>query len=460
MNKSKMNRRFLALLAAMTSFAALGISLPLAAQEPPAKDDFPRYKVRDLGTFGGTSSSGRGVNNKDLIAADAFLPHDNAQRAFLLKKARKIDLGTLGGPNTVTFSKPNEHGELVGGSDTSNQDPLGEDFCFFGTHLTCLAFVWQKGAMTALPNLGGNNGTANYINNHGQVAGVAENATLDSTCSNSEYQAKPVIWNNGVPTELPTVSNDPDGFVNVINDQGVAVGGSGDCATGPAFSLHAVLWQNGSAMDLGSLGGTLFSDPFSINTQGQVVGASDLPGDTNFWAGPFVNNHAFLWQKGAFTDLGTLAGDASSWSFSINRKGQIVGFGSRAILWSERGLTDLNTLVPGPPFSPLYLLQAWDINDRSEIVGEGIDIKGELHAFLAIPCDEQHGDVEDCHGDVGRNVTTAPIQPLHAVTNSEIAVRGNPLFGHLPVGTVIGRRPEGLAGRDFSNMPAAAVRRP
>jgi uncharacterized membrane protein len=119
------------------------------------------YRVRDLGTFGGTFSSGRGINNKDVIAAGAFLPRDNAQRAFLLKKGHKFDPGTLGDPNTVTFSKPDEHGELVGGSDTSNQNPLGEEFCFLGTHLTCLAFVWQKGAMTALPNLGGNNGTAN-----------------------------------------------------------------------------------------------------------------------------------------------------------------------------------------------------------------------------------------------------------------------------------------------------------
>ena len=53
-------------------------------------------------------------------------------------------------------------------------DPLGEDFCFFGTHLICLAFVRQNGTMTALPTLGGNNGTVNYINNHNQVAGLAE----------------------------------------------------------------------------------------------------------------------------------------------------------------------------------------------------------------------------------------------------------------------------------------------
>jgi hypothetical protein len=51
------------------------------------------------------------------------------------------------------------------------------------------AFVWKNGTMIALPTLGGNNGAANYMNNHSQVAGLAENTTLDSTCPSSEYQA-------------------------------------------------------------------------------------------------------------------------------------------------------------------------------------------------------------------------------------------------------------------------------
>jgi probable HAF family extracellular repeat protein len=432
----------------------------LAAQEPPAQHKLPRYVVRDLGTFGGTFASAAGINNKGWVTGIASLRHDKADRAFLRKNGRKIDLGTLGGQNSNVFSKPNQRGEVAGQAETSTLDPLGEDICGFGTHLICLPFLWQSGVMAPLPTLGGNNGRANEVNLNGQVVGWAENATLDSTCSSSEYQGEPVIWDKGVPQQLPTVGGDPDGFVNSINDRGLAVGGSGDCINGPAGSLHAVLWQNDSAMDLGNLGGKLFSQGASINEPGQVVGASDLPGDTNFWAGPLINYHAFRWQKGTLTDLGTLPGDTVSYPSDINNKGQIVGQGSRAILWDGEGMTDLNTLVPGQPFSSLYLLAANGINERGEIVGLGIDINGELRAFLAIPCDEQHGDLEDCHGDVERNVTTPPIQPPHAVTNSEITVRGNPLLGHLPAGIVIGRRPEGLAGRDFSNMPAAAVRRP
>ncbi len=48
-----------------------------------------------------------------------------------------------------------------------------------------------------------------------------------------------------------------------------------------------------------------------------MAGLSDLPGDTTY--------HAFLWQWGVMTDLGTLAGDVASSGDGINNKGQVVG---------------------------------------------------------------------------------------------------------------------------------------
>jgi probable HAF family extracellular repeat protein len=390
--------------------AVLAIGPPLAAQELQNEKHL-RYSVTDLGTLGGTFSIGRGINNKGWATGNAFLRQDTAQHAVLWRTGRKIDLGTLGGPNSNTFWGPNERGQVAGQAETSTPDPLGEDFCFFGTQLICLPFLWQKGVMTALPTLGGNNGTATNINNRGQVVGLAENATLDSTCPTSEYQAEAVIWENGAVRELPTVSGDPDGYVYGVNDKGQTVGGSGDCAIGPAFSLHALLWQkDGTVTDLGNLGGSLYSGAVGVNGRGQVIGSSDLPGDTNFFAVPFSNTHGFFWENGVIADLGTLPGDATSFPDAINNNGEVVGGGSRAVLWQDGVPRDLNTLVPGPPFSPLYLLDAFDINASGEIVGFGLAINGELHAFLATPCDEDHAYVESCKQ--GAAVTTAeePIQ--------------------------------------------------
>ena len=55
---------------------------------------------------------------------------------------------------------------------------------------------------------------------------------------------------------------------------------------------------------------------------------------------------------------------------------------------------DLNTLIP--PGSGLQLTQAVSINDRGEIAGQGATAAGDNHAFLLIPCDENHPGVEGC----------------------------------------------------------------
>jgi hypothetical protein len=54
-------------------------------------------------------------------------------------------------------------------AETSAIDPLHEDFCGFGTHLTCLGAIWRDGVLTPLPTLGGDNGTALALNNRSMV---------------------------------------------------------------------------------------------------------------------------------------------------------------------------------------------------------------------------------------------------------------------------------------------------
>ena len=358
----------------------------------------PTFKVVDLGTVG-PNGQPFAITKNGLVAGAAQT--GNIIRAALEYKGRVVDLGKPGlkGQNSMAFSV-NAWGQAVGEAQTGSPDPQGEDFCGFAalgltsSGTTCLAFVWQNGVMSPLPALGGNNSVANQINTQSEAAGMAEKDTPDSTCPSGgpqKLEFKPVVWQIGDVRELPTYPGDPDGNVHALNDSGQAAGGSGVCA---AFNpiwltnlqpLHALLWQDGKAIDLGNLGGTGYGDgitALNLNNHGQVIGSSDLPGDASF--------HAFLWtRETGMQDLGTLPGDAASAAIGINDNGQIVGvsldanFNPRAFLRQGQELIDLNTLVPAG--SPLYLATGCSINAAGEIIGIAFDNSGNVHAYLAVP---------------------------------------------------------------------------
>ncbi len=390
--KSKTTTR----IAGITLFTLLAMPIGLVAQvnHQQKKQKLQHYTITDLGTLdGGTFSQPFSINRYGLVSGSSNLPGGNQHATLWLEKL-KVDIGApgLGGPNSIAFGD-NERFQSAGEAETSTADTNGEDFCGFGTHLTCLPFLWQDGEMTQLSTLGGNNGVAMAISNRGEVAGFAENSTPDPGCPAPQVlHFEPVVWEKGAIHKLPTFGGDPDGVAQQINDNGEVVGGSGTCATfNPNFfynlvPVHALLWEKGKATDLGNLGGKTGQAggniAYDINNQGQVVGNSDLPGDTTF--------HAFLWTKGTgMQDLGTLSGDVASVSISINDAGSVVGasldakFNPRAFLREKGVMSDLNTLIAG--HSPLYLLTGCSINARGEITGLGMTGTGEIHTYLATP---------------------------------------------------------------------------
>jgi probable HAF family extracellular repeat protein len=403
-----MKSRILTYITAMTVFAVLATPIRTAAQSQQGHNEgHARYTVTNLGTLGGTSSVANGINNKGWVMGQANLQGDQTGHAFLWRRDEKIkDLGTLGGPNSGVFwPVKDDRGLIAGVSDTSNTDPLGENFCGFGTGLICLGFLWQDGTMTSLPTLGGNNSYALGVNNRGQVVGLAENSTQDPNCIAPQVlDWEAVIWGPkpGEMHELLPLSGDSDGGAVAVNDRGQVVGGSGVCMSGPSAVAHAVLWQDGSPIDLGNLGGALNNLATDINDEGEVVGVSDLAGDTT--------GHAFLWTKhNGMQDLGTLSGDVSSFAEGINNEGQVVGNSCdasgncRAFLWENGAMTDLNTLVCAG--TSLYLTNGsgGTINDRGEIAGQAYDPNtGDTPAYLAVP---SHGrDHCEAGSSVGQKV--------------------------------------------------------
>src|ERR1700693_53817 len=106
------------------------------------------------------------------------------------------DLGTLGGPNSSEqWPVKDNRGLIAAVGETSNKDPLGEDFCGFNKGVICLGFLWRDGQKTPLATLGGNNGQALGVNNRGQVVGYTENNIQDPNCVAPQVQDfEAVIW--------------------------------------------------------------------------------------------------------------------------------------------------------------------------------------------------------------------------------------------------------------------------
>ncbi len=373
---------------AVAILAVLALPTPCLAQKPNHK--LPHYTVVDLGTLGGTFSGTQddAPNQSGQVDGYSTLPGDAVFHAFLSGRGGMIDLGTLGGPNSNAIWQLNDWGAVPVVSDTTTVDPNDEDYCFLGTNLICRAFIWYQGVRITLPTLGGNNTYGGQINNRGQMVGASEIDVRNPTCPPPQVLIeRPVLWEQGGVRELPILRGDTSGAAFVINDLGqIGELSSPDCATN---TWHVLLYEHGAPIYLGSLGGEALNIPQAINNKTQVVGGSDLSGDTV--------NHAFLWENGAMRDLGTLPGYPNSIALGINDEGQVVGGASdqpflggnsSAFLWQDGVMTDLNTLIP--PGSPLFLWWATGINSSGQIAGQAVVVStGEWHAFLATPVENE-----------------------------------------------------------------------
>ena len=326
-------------------------------------------EIKDLGTFGGTLSLAVGINNKGQVIGgalnnvpDPFSIFDfqiagssngTQTRAFVWQDGRMLDLGTLGGPDAFA-SWINEAGQIVGSSYTNDIPNSSTGFP------TYEPFLWENGEMQGLGSLGGVDGFVAGLNNRGQVIGGSSLAVDPGACfvnGSQEFgnpNCHPFLWDHGTLIDLNTSSTGGNPItVNVINDAGEIVG-SADFSGNGGSSFNAYRWRNGVATDLGNLG-DCYSKGHNINSRGQVVGAT------------FLCDFSF----------------------------------SRAFLWENGSIVELNTLIP--PGSSLQLTWAMAINDRGEIAGIGVpsgcapqDTVACGHAFLLIPCDENHPGVEGC----------------------------------------------------------------
>jgi probable HAF family extracellular repeat protein len=162
--------------------------------------------------------------------------------------------------------------------------------------------------------------------------------------------------------------------VEEINASGAVVGFSDSNAGG-----RAVIWRDGEVQSLGVLPGTAVSSAVAINDRGQVVGSSR--------ADDFSTVRAFLWDQGELLALAP----AVSVARDINNAGQIVGStfptdGAVATVWENLVAYDLNDLIrEDDPLKPFVTLTGADlINDRGQIVAQGVDSRDPIHTHTYV----------------------------------------------------------------------------
>jgi probable HAF family extracellular repeat protein len=321
------------------------------------------FSVTNLGTLGGTTSVGYGINDAGQVVGisetGAVVCEERIVRGFRWTAGRMENLLPaldddpnrpcgIGVPSSWAYGI-NDRGFAVGYSFSAARDLVP-------------MIWWPDGTKSAL-RLPGMQPIAYAINDAGAIVG-----DLGSN--------DPAFLLTGDATTRIAL-NPPDGpaAARAINESGMVAGHS----TLPGQEgTHAFLHAYGVTRDLGTLGGRN-SFAYGINDAGVVVGTSDIAGG---------RYRAFALRGGGLVDLGTLGGRNSE-ARDVNNAGAIVGWAGdagdrqRAFLLSPGGtMRDLNALIA--PDGRWTLQVAAGVNDRGEIAGTGLH-DGQRRAYVLTP---------------------------------------------------------------------------
>jgi hypothetical protein len=316
---------------------------------------------------------------------------------------------------------------VVQGGDTASQGfgvsragiAVGRSFQANGTQ----AFTWTlKGGIVGLPNLGGRSYcVSNSANDDGVVVGTAATTAFGSG-------RLPVIWQNGVVSQLPLPVGETLGDANSVNSANVAVG-----SVDSGSNQRGAIYSGGSATIITqtTANGSFFLTAFGINDSGRVVGqgidptnaarnvgivydigqnmafeVGALPGlngalafgvsNTGYVVGSSMFDQGsglpFIWSdQGGMVAIPLATGTSEGSARAVNSAGWVVGDDSSAFsipfLYDGTTTYRLADLIPpnsGWDLSMNTSSSALGISEDSVIVGTGVH-NGETHAYAMIP---------------------------------------------------------------------------
>lgn len=285
------------------------------------------------------------------------------------------------------------------------------------------AFTWtQDGGIVGLPKLAGRNFCLSVgANDIGFVVG---------TCSSSFSGSGrlPVMWQNGVVSQLPLPSGQTIGDANDVNASSVAVG-----SVDGGSNQRAVIYSNGNAeiITQTTTDGSFFTTAFRINDFGRIVGPGidpnnaarnvgmvyDIGGSEAFEVGALpgangalafgVSNAGhvvgssmmnqgsglpFIWtQANGMTAIPLPTGTSQGSARGVNSDGWAVGTASSAFaipfVYDGTNTYRLADVIPagtGWDLSTNTSSAALGISEDGVIVGTGV-LNGDIHAFAMVP---------------------------------------------------------------------------
>jgi hypothetical protein len=332
---------------------------------PVRATGIPQYQIYDIGVVQPGDTASQGFGvSRAGIAVGRSFRADGTQAFTWTFNGGIVGLPNLPGRSYCVSNSANDSGIVVGTGATTA----------FGSGR--LPLIWQNGVVSQLPlPVGETLGDANSVN--------ASNVAVGSVDSGSNQRG--VIYSGGSATVITQTTANGSFFLTAfgVNDSGRIVGQGVD--PGNAARNVGIVYDIGQSMafEVGALPGMNGALAFAVSNTGYVVGASMLN------QGPGL---PFIWSdQGGMVAIPLASGTSEGSARAVNSAGWVVGDDSSAFsipfLYDGTTTYRLADLIPpnsGWDLSMNTSSSALGISEDNIIVGTGVR-NGETHAYAMVP---------------------------------------------------------------------------
>lgn len=337
-----------------------------------------RYFVTELPSERGRVFRPTDINNEGQMAGSLI------ERTVVLQDGKFVDLPVPSGARYAQTRSISEFG-MVGGYSTG-WNPQG---AVTSGSLGILAVVWKQGEVRVLPLLAADSESfLSQINDLGVAVG-----TEFAGSSFAPTSTRAVLWQDGTVLDLGVPPGMSDCAANGVNSHNATVG---QCSSRATPDARGFLWMDGQMVLLPKLPNHPYAYASAINSAGVIVGTAYTTGAST----PVV------WRGRVIRPLGIPAGATSGSVEDVNQHEQAVGVAgvldvpgsNRAVIWQGREVSYLDEMIDeaDPLAGRMRFSGQPAINDLGQIIVEGVDAAapfGTTKGYLLTPSSSTESSV-------------------------------------------------------------------